>query len=115
MIFGILTLESDRNDSNQRAYELGIDPEGTMSTFCVPVIPDSSPNSAIPTHWGCCGALNEPAAEWVEGSDVLLWWKWDDQTNELIASHDGLNIGESWDFEKCLSAVSLRVRPVSMP
>lgn len=113
MIHCIIVPNAIRAASNIAAHNLGIDPEGTLNTLSVPLVPTDGPDDATPSHWGCCGKVNEPARQWLQenqdGFPGALWWRWDESdSNRLVASYDSENLGQFWDWDNCLTEAGLK-------
>lgn len=81
MIDCIFVPDVSRVACNQAAYERGIDPEGTMTTFSVPLVPSAGEDEAEPTYWAARGAISAIGQLWVDESDAsipgVMWWRWD--------------------------------------
>jgi hypothetical protein len=114
MIHAIIIPEAIRATCNQAAAELGIDPETTLNTFSVPLVPASGPDDASPTHWAACGVMPKEAREFLAANLTLfpgaLWWRWDPQdANRLVAAHEPTDIGKFWDWGNCLHRADLKL------
>lgn len=118
MTHSIIVPDSLRDFANQAAVSLGIDPEGTMSTLSVPLVPSDGPDDAEPTHWGACGMMPETAREYLANHldqfPGAMWWRWDREGN-LAASYDGENLGSPWSWETSLTTAGLMVQQPLAP
>jgi hypothetical protein len=113
MTHAIIIPDAIRDACNQAAHELAIDPDATLDTLCVPLVPADGPDDAEPTHWGACGQIPEQARLWLSANLGMFpgafWWRWDND-NRLVASSESGDIGKFWDWDNCLSEVGLKRR-----
>lgn len=118
MIHGIIVPVSIKDSCNQAAHTLGIDPEGRMTTLCAPLVPDDGLDDATPTHYSARGIINEAARSWLADNVAsfpgAMWWRWEATTHVLIASWDGLHIGETWGWAACLTSAGLRHQVITI-
>lgn len=107
-----------RDTANQAAHQLGIDPEGWLSTLSVPLVPADGPHDAAPSHYGCRGVIPEDARLWLESHQDLfpgaMWWRWGDN-KRLLASHDPSSLGQFWDWDNCLASAGLQRQLLPLP
>lgn len=66
MIHAIIVPADIKDAANAAAFQIGVDPEGLLTTLCVPLVPASDSDDAEPTHFACCGQISETALEWLE-------------------------------------------------
>lgn len=104
-----------QQEANEAAFVLGIDPEGVMNTFTVGLVPMSGAGDAAVTHYLACGRVTEGQRQWLESNQGLFpgarWWRWVDagpEIGQLMASDDGLLIGEAFSVQRCLEIVNLK-------
>jgi hypothetical protein len=120
MTHAIIVPDAIRAACNQAAVQLGIDPEGTLTTLSVPLVPAGGPDDAEPTHWGACGMMPEQARAFLAANLSMfpgaMWWRWNPQGgNRLVAAHESDNIGQFWDWDNCLSRAGLKRHSLPMP
>lgn len=117
MTHTIIVPATIRETCNAAAVPLGIDPEGTLDTLTVPLVPADGPDDAEPTHWAACGMIPEAARAYLASNldqfPGAMWWRWD-RHGHLAASHDSGNIGQPWSWETALSATGLK-RQINPP
>lgn len=111
MIHVIIVPEDTKDAANLAAHQAGVDPEGMLDTFCVPLVPLDGPDDATPTHWGCCGTISESSRmglyEVREAFPTAMWWRWDSDRRLLASSEPG-DLGKFWDWDNCLAEVGLK-------
>lgn len=117
MIHALIVPAAIRDTCNQAAHELGIDPEGTLETLCVPLVPADGSDDAEPTHWGACGQMSEQARLWLAANLGIfagaMWWRIN-LDNRLEASSEQGDLGKYWSWQTCLNEVGLKVRAAPM-
>lgn len=113
---------SIRAPANQLAAQIGIDPEGLLTTVSVPLVPAGGPDDAEPTHYGCCGILSDAQRAQLEAASGsfpgALWWRWHEtgpDEGRVVASWDGQRIGEPWGWAQSLDAAGLKAWRVEAP
>jgi hypothetical protein len=115
MIHAIIVPDAIREDCNAAAAQLGIDPEGTLNTLSVPLVPADGPDDAVATHWGARGMMPEEARAYLADNLGLfpgaMWWRWNSADgNRLVAAFEAGDIGKFWDWDNCLNRAGLKVR-----
>lgn len=104
---------------NQAAHVVGIDPAETLNTLSYALVPAEGADDAAATHYAASGCITEAQRLALETGfqagayPGAMWWRWDDQTGELLASHDGLHLGEAWGWAQSLAAAGLQARRIS--
>lgn len=109
------------DNCNQAAHFLGIDPDAKLNTLSVPLIPVGASNSAVATHMACCGVISDEQREYLEANQDAFpgafWWRWESRgslAGPLVASYDGLMIGEPWSWARSLKEAGLKVKIISL-
>lgn len=106
---------------NQAAHAVGIDPACELNTLSCALVPDDGADDVAATHYAASGCITEAQRLALETGfqgglyPGAMWWRWDDQTGALLASHDGLHLGEDWGWTQSLAAAGLQVRKISPP
>jgi hypothetical protein len=117
MIHALIVPSEIKDACNQAAHELAIDPDATLDTLCVPLVPVDGPDDAEPTHWGACGQIPEEARLWLADNLGMFpgafWWRWGGNRRLLASSKPG-DLGKFWNWNACLTEVGLKVRVVPM-
>lgn len=117
MTHAIIVPDAIKDAANFAASQIGVDPEGLLTTLSVPLVPITGPDDAEPTHFACCGQISDSARSWLEANQSLFpgafWWRWDHE-NRLVASFDDSDLGKFWDWDNCLSTVGLKRRVVPL-
>lgn len=117
MIHAIIIPAAIKDSCNQVAVQLGIDPEGTLSTLCVPLVPVDGPDDAEPTHYGACGQMSEIAREYLAANlnrfPGAAWWRWN-HAGILMASHNSLDFASVWNWDNCYKKLNLKPRVINI-
>lgn len=118
MIHAIIVPDEIKDEANLAAHESGVDPDGKLDTFCVPLIPIDDPDDATPTHWGCCGTISESSRMGLyqvrEDFPTAMWWRIGDD-GRLKGSHDTSDLGAFWSWKTCLEREGLKRRVDTPP
>lgn len=118
MIHTIIVPSAIKDAANLAASQIGVDPEGLLTTLSVPLVPEDSPDDAEPMYFACCGQISEPARKWLEANQEsfpgAMWWRWDNE-RRLVASFDGSDLGKFWDWENCLTFAGLKRQILPYP
>lgn len=104
---------------NQVAHAVGIDSAGALNTLSCQLVPADGADDAEATHYAASGCITEAQRQALEtgfqGGQYpgAMWWRWNDQTNVLLASHDGEHLGEVWGWTQSLATAGLQARRIS--
>lgn len=118
MIHAIIVPTAIRDACNQAAHDLNIDPEGTLNTLCVPLVPADGPDDAEPTHWGAYGQMPEEARVFLAANLAMFpgakWWRMGND-NRLEASSEPGDLGKFWNWGNCLAELGLKRQQPPIP